>query len=419
MSSVSIAQEKSPSMVVVWSMWALASFFYFFQYIMRVCPSVMLNDVMRHFAVDAADFGRFSAAYYVGYALFHIPIGIALDRFPLRWVMAGSIFSAVLGMVPFALSDHWALTVIGRFLVGAGSTGAILGVFKTVRLYFREDWFARLLGVSVTIGLLGGIYGSAPVAQLVNDFGWQNVALGLIAVGTTLGIAILLICPREAGVVSMEPESKSIFASLKSIFSYPRVAATCFFAALMVGPLEGFADVWAVAYLESVMGFTREVAASLPAMIYIGMCVGATVLPLVADKFKAYYGLIITSAIVMALAFGMIMGFSMSATVVGGVFFAVGVFSAYQIIAITLNSRNVPATQSGLVTSITNMVIMAFGSVFHNAIGLTMNAFWDGAMQNGAPVYDANAYIWGVSVIPVALGVALVGFAVMRKRHQN
>lgn len=40
----------------------------------------------------------------------------------------------------------------------------------------------------------------------------------------------------------------------------------------MVGPLEGFADVWAVSFLETVYGYERYMATSLP-LLFILVCV--------------------------------------------------------------------------------------------------------------------------------------------------
>ena len=73
---------------MAWFVWMIASLFYAYQYVLRVMPSIMLEDITRQFHIDAAVFGQFSGVYYIGYSLVHLPIGIMLDRFGPRKVMS-------------------------------------------------------------------------------------------------------------------------------------------------------------------------------------------------------------------------------------------------------------------------------------------------------------------------------------------
>ncbi|RPI32123.1 MAG: MFS transporter, partial [Hyphomicrobiaceae bacterium] len=54
--------------------WATASLFFFYAWIMRVAPSVMVEELMREFAVGAGVLGNLSAAYFYGYAGMQIPV---------------------------------------------------------------------------------------------------------------------------------------------------------------------------------------------------------------------------------------------------------------------------------------------------------------------------------------------------------
>ena len=406
--------SSKTSSVIAWSLWAVVTFFYAFQYVLRVSPSVLMSNIMQKFGIDAVDFGSFSGIYYLGYALMHIPIGLMLDRLPVKWVISGSIFVSVVGILPLTLSDSWGLSVLGRFMVGAGSSGAILSVFKITRLYFNEQWFSRLLGLSVTIGVLGGLYGSTPVDKLNQQFGWENVLLIFFAVGAFISLAILIFAPRH-NVQADDINHDNIWQELKTVLSNRRVLLTAFFAALMVGPLEGFADVWAVSFLETVYGFDRVVATSLPPLIYFGMCVGSPLLAAMAEKFKAYYEVTILCAIGMAIIFVIFILTQPSATMIGIIFFLIGLMSAYQVLAIYMNSKNTDERYSGLVTALTNMIIMGFGSFFHYVISRVMNIFWDGKIVDNLAIYEPTAYINGIMVIPVTLMIAFVGFIVLRQ----
>src|SRR5205085_4252833 len=112
----------SSSRMVAWTIWIIASIFYAYQYILRVMPNIMLDDIMQQFHIDAATFGQFSGIYYIGYSLMHLPIGIMLDRFGPRKVMTGCILLAVAGLLPLIFADHWLFPIAGRLLIGMGSS---------------------------------------------------------------------------------------------------------------------------------------------------------------------------------------------------------------------------------------------------------------------------------------------------------
>ncbi|MBA2653135.1 MAG: MFS transporter, partial [Tatlockia sp.] len=149
-----------------WGIWIIASLFYAYQYILRVMPNIMLDNFIQQFHIDTVVFGQFSGIYYLGYSLIHLPIGIMLDRFGPRKVMTACILLTVLGLMPLLFAEQWTYPLIGRLLIGMGSSAAILGTFKIIRIGFKEEYFARMLSFSVTIGLLGAIYGGGPVSYL-------------------------------------------------------------------------------------------------------------------------------------------------------------------------------------------------------------------------------------------------------------
>src|SRR3984885_10674396 len=106
----------SASRVVAWFVWINVSIFYAYQYVLRVMPSIMLNDITSQFHIDATVFGQFSGVYYIGYSLMHLPIGIMLDRFGPRKIMTGCILLTLVGLVPLIFADHWIYPIAGRFL---------------------------------------------------------------------------------------------------------------------------------------------------------------------------------------------------------------------------------------------------------------------------------------------------------------
>lgn len=394
------------SRTIAWTTWATASTFYAFQYILRVMPNIMLDDIMRHYAINAGTMGQFSGVYYIGYSLLHIPIGIMLDRFGPKKIMAGCILATVLGMLPLAFASNWVYPTLGRILVGMGSSGAILGIFKIIRMTFSEKRFARMLSFSVTIGLIGAIYGGGPVDYMKNIFGFQKVVLFFAAVGIVLALITYFIIPTT------EISNKSsVISDVKEVMGNRRVLLACVSAGLMVGPLEGFADVWGTVFFKQVQGFDGLLAASLPSMIFVGMCFGSPVLNYIGEKTGSYLGAVIGSGLIMALGFLFLLSGKLSPEIISIGFVMIGICCAYQILAIYKVSTYVRKDVAGLATGVANMIIMIFGYVFHGAIGVVINTF--------GGVHSSSALVYGVSVIPVALFIGVIGFTFLFLKEKS
>lgn len=94
----------------------------------------------------------------------------------------------VIGLLPIIYADNWIYPILGRALIGIGSSAAILGTFKIIRMTFRERYFTRMLSFSVTIGLIGAIYGGGPLAYMCDALGYKAVVQILAYFGVFLAL---------------------------------------------------------------------------------------------------------------------------------------------------------------------------------------------------------------------------------------
>lgn len=401
-----------------WMAWAVVTFFYAYQYILRVIPGIMMDEIRLKYTVDASQFGDFSGIYYIGYTLLMLPIGYFLDRFGPRLIVSFSIVAALLGLVPLVYSDSWTMAVVGRFLLGIGSCGAILGVFKVIRQEFPAHRFATMLGLSVTVGVMGALYGGAPVQLLTDTYGWTDVLKGLMLLGFALAVGALIVFSNNAK--DLEPKNPpSLLADIKAIFMHKKILWIALFAALMVGPLEGFADVWGKSFLVSVYGMDKAQAAFIPSLMFIGMAIGSPLLAYIAEKRNSFMLVTLLSGGGMFVLFSLFLFFALPIWAVYASLTLIGIFSAYQILAIHMNGTSVSKDHAGLATAFTNMVIMSFGTFFHIGIGKTMVALWDGQMTDTVAVYTPFAYRMALGLIPLGCLLGVMGFYFVKRKYRG
>ncbi len=401
-----MTSTKSISRTIAWSMWIIASIFYAYQYILRVMPNIMLGDIMQQFNINAATFGQFSGIYYIGYSLMHLPIGLMFDRYGPRKIMTVCILLNILGLLPLIFAEHWVYPIAGRFLIGMGSSAAILGVFKIIRMSFNEQRFPQLLSFSVMIGLLGAIYGGGPVSYMRDAIGYEAVIQIFAGLGIALAVATYWIIPDVK-----EPSQSTVMSDIKEVMGNGRVVWSCIFAGMMVGPLEGFADVWGTVFLKQVYGFEGTLAASLPSMIFIGMCFGAPLLSLIAKKVDSYLATIIGAGITMTACFVCFIKLPLASSAISLSFTLIGICCAYQILAIYKASTYAREQVAGLTTAVANMIIMVFGYAFHTTIGGVVSAL-------GGPT-SPQALVSGLAVIPIALCIGTGGFILLLLKEKR
>lgn len=157
--------------------------------------------------------------------------------------------------------------------------------------------------------------------------------------------------------------------------------------------------------MRQVYGFDKNIASYIPSMIFIGMCFGAPLLSLIAEKTGSYLGSIIGAGICMLITFIALVSGILTISTMTVSFVVVGVASVYQILAIYRASTYIPEYLVGLTTAVANMIIMSFGYAFHSIIGYIIEVYG----SEGA----SKAFTYGVSAIPIALAVGTVGFIIL------
>ncbi|MDP3935794.1 MAG: MFS transporter, partial [Alphaproteobacteria bacterium] len=257
---MSTTSKSIPAMA--WLLCFMTSLFYAYQYILRLLPSVIKDDLMLNYMLDAKDFGYFNGFYYAGSAAFHLPVGLMLDRIGPKYTISLSLFLCGLGIIPPLFSDSWTIAVIGRFLLGGGSVSAILSLFYVIRINFPPTRFASILGISATLGLSGALFGSRPIGILNEMLGWKNVIWILSATAIVLALLFVLFMPNQKDCSA--PKTSSMVADLKELLKNKHVWAVSLLAGLMVGSLEGFADAWGVSFLQTVYELNQADAQFIP-----------------------------------------------------------------------------------------------------------------------------------------------------------
>lgn len=408
--------SKNKHYLVIAVTWLAITMFYCYQYILRILPNVIMPEIFAKFCIGSSEFGTFAGIYYIGYILVHIPIGILLSYFSNRIVLAVAVIFTASGLLPFIYAESWSYMILGRFITGIGSSAAAVGALQVFR-NISPQHFSFLLGSMVCFGVITAVYSNMPLLKLFHELGITKVVFMLIALGCVIATLMILLLPKSTHNVTQEKIGKDV----KSILCNYKLLLISIFAGLMVGPLEGFADAWGSAFMSSIHDINRDAAIAIISYILTGMCIGCIVLPYLAEKNDYHYMITILSGIVMILCYWYLLFMKGDVIILTMLCLIIGIASGYQVVIIPKAATLVSKHLSGIAAAIVNMIIMAFGFVFHKIIGITMDQSWDGSIENGVRVYSDNAYILSISSIPIAMIIAVIGFIAIasRKRHAS
>ncbi len=388
----------------------LASLFYAYQYILRVIPNIIIPELVVRFNIGTTEIGQFCGLYYVGYVLAHIPVGILLDRFGSKVVVPICIALTSLGALPLVSSNNWSYSIIGRIITGIGSSASVLGLFKIISIYYRREKFAMMFSISAIIGISGGVFATKPLHILFNKFGWDYVFVTFITLGLLLALVSFMFIPK----IDTSEERLNI-KSLSEVIFNKNVLLISLFGGFMVGPLEGFTDVWSATFLHEMYAIDRQVAYNISKWILIGFGFGYLSLSYLLEKKPTkHYEIIISCAMAMIIVFLLLFICNINSLLASILLFIIGFASAYQIV---LTAKVVNLVKDDAVASagsLSNAIVMSFGYFFHTIIANIMNFYWDGKIVDEKPLYGADVMVKSMLIIPICLLIGMIGFWLLK-----
>lgn len=255
---------------------------YFLSYLFRSINALIAPDLTREMGLRAADLGLLTAAYFLSFSAFQLPLGVLLDRFGPRRVQGLLLLAASAGSVVFATGHDLMSLALGRALIGVGVSGGLMASFTAITLWVPAPRWPLVNGCFMTMGGLGALSATAPAEALLHVTDWRGLFFGLMAASATASAMILLVTPeRHSGVPHVS--FRASVAGLKRIFLDGLFWRLAPLAITGFGTGMSIQGLWAGPWLRDVAGFGRAEVASGLMTIAGAMTVGFVATGLSAD----------------------------------------------------------------------------------------------------------------------------------------
>ena len=284
--------------------WLIAAVYYFYQYMLRSAPAVMMPQLQDAFGLGALGVTSLVGLFYYGYSPFSLVAGVAMDSLGPRKVVPIGAAVVGVGALLFATGGTEAAS-IGRFIQGAGGVFALIGAAYIATQNFPASRAATLIGATQMFGMAGGSAGQFVVGPLMGrGIPWQSFWIGMGVIGLVISVLLFMLLPKRSKTADGTRAARGDVLSgaaraLVAVFRNPQSILCGIIAGLLFIPTTIFDMTWGVRYLEEAHGFDYATAVLRSASVPFGWIIGCPLLGFLSDRIGRRKPVIAGGALVL------------------------------------------------------------------------------------------------------------------------
>ena len=367
-------------------------------------------DLMRDLSIGPEALGALTGAFFFGFAAMQIPCGFLFDRYGPRHTVVGMLIIATLGGVVFTLAPTWPILLTGRVLMGAGFGVMLIGSMVVISRWFPPDRFSTLTSIVLSIGLLGNLAATTPLAWASQAIGWRAVFGGAVAFTAVAAIAVWLLvrdAPPGHPFLARTPEPpRQMLQGLMEVLRNPRlkpILALNFCNYACTFTVQGL---WGGPFLREVHGLSPIEAGNVLLLAVIAYQAGMLAFGpldrlLDTRKWIAFGGTTVNICILATLALATQPPVWLPVCAIIGV----GFFSASSTMVLTHARGVFPDRLIGRGISTINTAVMLGVACMQTISGIIVGAFEP--LADGARTETAYRTLFGVLTLVLILAVAI------------
>jgi sugar phosphate permease len=415
------AEETEPRLPMkIFLFWFIGAFFYLYQSVLKVMPSLIAQDLTVDLNIAATSLGALGGIYFLAYASLQLPIGVLLDRFGVRRLMSFSIALCASGALLFSLSSSFYFALAARFVIGMGSSGAFIGAIKLITIWFPTRLVPIFTGLTVFIGSMGSVIGNKPMAVLLKYVTWREASQLLAFIGFGLSVLCFTFLRNNTAQANRIRNFKDLALGFKQVIKSPQILLIASFAFFIYLPLSVLADMWGNLFIQRAYGLSRTHASGCIQMIYFGVAFGAPAFGLFASIYRNYRLIFRIVAVCQIPIMAAIIWFKMPNLIaLQTACFMLGILLGGQALKFNAAFAHASSAVSASIVGFVNMLCMLGGFVFQQLIGILLDVFWDGSMQDGHAFYSAETFSKALSIHIFALAICFfLTYYIRNKEHE-
>jgi MFS family permease len=401
-------------------MWTLPAFVFLIGFFHRAAPGVIARDLMQAFDVTGTTVGLVAAAYFYSYAGLMLPAGLLVDAYGARRLMTigGVVMGA--GAVLMGTARSLPMLYLGRLLVGAGAAPTFVGTLKIAAAWFPAERFGFLAALTATVGVLGALTSTLPLAALVSVMGWRGAfaAVGLVTLaGAALCALALRDQPPGTAAAARAGSLREVLAGTLQVLRNPHtwppfLAFFCFYS------VAGNQMLWMVPYLRDVYGLALRPAAFYATATSLALLVAAPFIGFASDRLLGRRKAPLLSLAIVQGALWCVFVATLGTLPLPlfyALLFAMGLAGAAFVLVWPIGREVNPPHLDGVAVAVVNLGGFLGAAITQGPIGAVLDARWTGELVDGVRRYPMEAYRDAFTICAVLSLAAVILTLLMRE----
>lgn len=398
--------------------WAAAVAVYAVAVLHRGSLGVAGVEAVDRFGVGATVLSTFVVVQLGVYALMQVPMGVLLDRFGSRVLIATGAATMAAGQLLLGMVDDLPLAYLARVLIGAGDAATFISVIRLVATWFparQVPLFTQLTGL---VGQVGQVAAAVPLVLVLHLAGWSPAFVGLGAVGALAAVLAWATVRDSPRGTTVERVRSGLVGPLRDVVRTPGTWLGFWAHALSQFSTTVFVLLWGFPFLTSAQGLSpAQASALLTVNVLAGMASGPVIGVLTGRHPLRRSWMVLTIAAATAMAWAAVLlhpGRSPLWLLVVLVV-VLGVGGPGSAIGFDFARTFNPSGRLGTATGLVNVGGFAAAVLSILAIGVVL----DLAVAGGAVPLSLPAFRLAFAVMVVPFAVAVTGVLVSRRRTRR
>ena len=165
--------------------------------LLRTIPAISLDVMAADFRTPPQTLASLTSVYHFAFAASQIPVGAAMDRFGVRPVSLSLLAGTIVGALASGLATGPESFLFGQFLLGVATSGMLMCPMTLAAKQMSAARFGLWSGIILSIGNIGMLLSSSPLAFVVEHWGWRAGFWISAGFGAVVAVAVFLLVPKQ------------------------------------------------------------------------------------------------------------------------------------------------------------------------------------------------------------------------------
>jgi MFS family permease len=253
--------------------------------LLRTIPAISLDLMAADFGTTPQALASLTSIYHFAFAASQIPVGAAMDRFGVRPVSLSLLTGTIIGAMASGLATGPEGFLFGQFLLGTATSGMLMCPMTLAAKQMSAARFGLWSGVILSIGNIGMLLSSSPLAFVVEHWGWRSGFWISAGFGFVVAFAVFLLVPKQSAAHADRSSPLSQMAEVLRLGVSRPLRGLIALALVSLAAALVLRGLWGGPWLMEVKALSRIEAGNELGLFTIAMIVGPALIGILDRSF--------------------------------------------------------------------------------------------------------------------------------------